>query len=169
MDQHAIADNGREILRMTTSCPLVELSLNVDNQHSLDYPITTMSTPATIFVTESPVLLVIVVQRISRRDVVVRRGQRTLRSAFPGFAAVLTTLWHKYDGLISQLASVKLSEVSKITRWGYRPHTADWAKTSWFASGVGPQVVEAATVTFDLVSLLGGNLQLLGPKLFCLP
>lgn len=154
---------------MTTPCPLVELSLNVDNQHSSDSSITTMSTPATIFVTESPVLLVIVVQRISRRDVVVRRGQRTLRSAFPGFAAVLTTLWHKYDGLISQLASVKLSEVSKITRWGYRPHTADWAKTSWFASGVGPQVVEAATVTFDLVSLLGGNLQLLGPKLFCLP
>ena len=116
MDQHAIADNGREILHMTTPCPLVELSLNVDNQHSSDYSITTMSTPATIFVTESPVLLVIFVQRISRSDVVVRRGERTLRSAFPGFPAVLTTLWHKYDGLISQLASVKLSEVSKIIR-----------------------------------------------------
>lgn len=128
-----------------------------------------MSTPATIFVTESLVLLVIVVQRIPRRDVVVRRGQRTLRSAFPGFPAVLTTHWHKYDGLISQLASVKPSEVSKIIRWGYRPHTVDWAKTSRFASGVDPQVVEAATVTFDLVSLLGGNLQLLGPKLFYLP
>jgi hypothetical protein len=110
---------------MTTACPLVGLSLNVDNHHYSDDSITTMSTPATIFVTESPVLLVIVVQRISRKDVVVRRGQRTHRSAFPGFPAVLTTLWHKYDGLISQLGSVKLSEVSKIIKWGYRPHTAD--------------------------------------------
>jgi hypothetical protein len=141
----------------------------VDNQHYSDDSITTMSTPATIFVTESPVLLVIIVQRISRRDVVVRRGQRTLRSAFPAFPAVLTPLWHKYNGLISQLASVKLSEVSKITRRGYGPHTADWAKTFWPGSGVDPQVAEAATVTFDLVFLLGGNLQLLGPRLFCLP
>jgi hypothetical protein len=116
VDQHAIADNGRAIFYTTTPCPLVGLSLNVENQHYSDDSITTMSTPATISVTESPVLLVIFVQRISRSDVVVRRGERTLRSAFPGFPAVPTTLWHKYDGLISQLASVKLSEVSKIIR-----------------------------------------------------
>lgn len=118
MGQHAIADNGREILHTTTPCPLVGISLNVDNQHYSDDSITTKSTPATIFVTESPVLLVIVVQRISRSDVIVWIGQRTLRSAFPGFPAVPTTLWHRYDGLISQLTSVKLSDVSDIIRGG---------------------------------------------------
>lgn len=101
----------------------------MDNQQYSDDSITTISTPATVFVTESPILLVAIVQRISRRDIAVQKGQRTLRCAFPAFPAVLMPFWHKDNGLVSQLAGVELSEVSKILRLECGLHTADWVKT----------------------------------------
>jgi hypothetical protein len=48
---------------------LTRLSLSVDDQQYSDDAIPTMSAPAAVFVAESPVLLVVVVQHISRIDV----------------------------------------------------------------------------------------------------